>query len=133
MKKINNCNHIGIFTNNPLRLIHFYRKIGGFKRVSEEILPAQTVRQIFGLNEKCLFIKLLKDDLVIELFKPVRSVLTRKNRVLGYNHFGICVANKEKYVSFLKSNGVKVIVIKRNKHNVYFMVDPDGNRIEIRE
>ncbi len=132
--QIVNCNHIGIFTDNPYRMIEFYRNNFGFRRVKEEILDRKIVKLIFGLNKKCLLIKLTNNHTVIELFVPINTNLKKKElKYYGYNHIGFAVKNRDRLLRLLKQNKARIIKIRRNGHNVFFTIDPDGNRIEIRE
>ncbi len=133
LNQIINCNHIGIFTDNPYRMIEFYRYNFGFRRVKEEILDRKLVKHIFGLNAKCLLIKLANNHVVIELFVPLNKKNRMKNFHHGYNHIGLAVRNRKSFLKLLKQNRRKIITIKRNGYNAFFTIDPDGNRIEIRE
>lgn len=127
------CNHIGIFTNNPYRLIDFYRKNFGFRREKEEILAREITQKIFGVNARCIFVKLKSADVVIEIFAPVKKKLKHSFGLTGFNHIGIGVKEREKFIKRLRRNGAKIISVKRNSHKVYFLMDPDMNLIEIRE
>lgn len=128
------CDHIGIFTNNATRLVKFYTEKLGFKKGKKEILQKSIVETIFGVSCDCTFIKLMNTNLMIELFEPTSSSIRRRvNNTSGINHWGFCVGDKKNFVSQLKKKDVKIITIKRNAHVVYFIADPDGNRIEIRD
>jgi len=43
------------------------------------------------------------------------------------------VGNREAFVQKMKEKGVAIIEVQRNDHLVYFIKDPDGNLIEIRD
>lgn len=131
---IHTCDHIGIFTNNSKKLANFYTKKLGFKKSKEEILDKSIFRTIFDIADDCKFIRLLSGNIMVEIFEPVSTRVHKgiKN-IRGYNHWGYCVADKEKSVQKLRRKRVKIIQVKRNDHVVYFITDPDGNRIEIRE
>ncbi|MGQ9465520.1 MAG: VOC family protein [bacterium] len=133
MKNKLTCNHIGIFTEKPYKLINFYRQVFGLKREKEEILAPEFVQKIFGLNARCIFVKLKSADVVIEIFAPVKKKLKHSSGLTGFNHIGIGVKEREEFIKQLKKNGVKIISVKRNSHKVYFLMDPDMNLIEIRE
>ena len=128
------CDHIGIFTNNSKRLLSFYIKKLGFRKQKETILPKSIVKSIFGISSDCRFIRLISDNVMIEMFEPLSIRGHRRiNNITGYNHWGYCVGDRKKFVQVLKRQKVKIIKVKRNNHLVYFIKDPDGNRIEIRE
>lgn len=131
---IHRCDHIGILTNDAQRLIRFYTKKLDFRKIKEDVLDASTFGIIFGFSVSTRFIKLSTDGLMLELFEPLKKK-ARSNTMntTGLNHFGYCVKNRRDYVKRLQKKKVKIIEIKRNGHTVYFVSDPDGNRIEIRE
>lgn len=52
---------------------------------------------------------------------------------MGYNHWGLRVNNRVAFCRSLKKKRVKVIEITRNNRKVYFIKDPDGNLIEMRD
>ncbi|MCK4251524.1 VOC family protein [candidate division WOR-3 bacterium] len=128
------CDHIGIFTNDSKKLEDFYIKALGFKKEKESILSKQIVKSIFGTSSDCKFIKLVSGNMMIEIFEPISSRLRKKfNNIVGLNHWGYCVGDRKKFVKKLRQKKVNIIEIKRNDHIIYFITDPDGNRIEIRE
>ena len=134
VKIISVCDHIGIFTNNSKKLLSFYTKKLGFKNENESILPKRIIKSIFGISFDCKFIKLVSGNMMIEIFEPLSARMRKRiNKSMGYNHWGYCVADKIQFVKKLKRKGVNIIEVKRNDHVVYFITDPDGNLIEIRE
>ncbi len=134
VRGIHRCDHIGILTNNAQRLGRFYLHKLDFKKIKEEVLDASTFNKIFGFSVRTRFIRMATDGLMLELFEPLGKK-ARANAVnnAGLNHFGYCVKNRLNYVKRLRKKRVKIIEIERNGHRVYFVSDPDGNRIEIRE
>ncbi len=136
MKKIHYvCEHLGIFTNNYKRLQDFYVKKLGFVYKSKNIIPKLIIKKIFGIDCDFHMIKLFsKNGLMIELFEPTKSRLQIiKHVTAGFNHFGYMVPNREKFCNSLKRKGVRIILVKKEGGLTYFIKDPDGNRIEIRE
>jgi catechol 2,3-dioxygenase-like lactoylglutathione lyase family enzyme len=139
------CDHIGILTNNANRLADFYIHKLGFKKEKQEILPASLMKPIFGISTDCQFIRLESarinsarsslgsKGVKIEIFQPHSLCLNGKLRVRGYNHWGFCVSDKKKFCQELKRKKVSIIEVKRNGRMVFFIKDPDGNRIEIRD
>ena len=92
------------------------------------------MQAVFGVALEGKFTRLVSGDVRIEVFTLVgRRLLKRPDRMLGYNHWAICVTDVKKFLSGLKRKKVKIISIKRNDHFVYFIKDPDGNRIEVKE
>lgn len=132
--KNHRCDHIGIFTNNSRKLLNFYIKKLGFRKEKESILPKSIVKSIFDVSYACKFIRLVSGDMMIEIFEPTSPRMRKRiKNSIGYNHWGYCVDNRKKFVQKLKQKKVNVIEVKRNDHIVYFITDPDENRIEIRE
>ena len=125
------CDHIGILTNDAQRLIRFYTDKLDFKKIKEDILDASTFGTLFGFRASSRFIRLSTDGLMLELFEPMEKKAS-PNTVssTGLNHFGYCVKNRLNYVKRLRKKKVNIIEIERNAHKVYFVSDPDGNRIK---
>jgi len=133
-RKSPKCDHIGILTNNSKRLIDFYTKKMGFAKNKENRLPKSIIKTIFDIPYDCKFIKLVSGDMMIEIFEPLSAhVHERMNNIVGMNHWGYCVEDREKFVQELNRREVDITRIKRNEHIIYFVTDPDGNRIEIRD
>ncbi|MEO0128106.1 MAG: VOC family protein [candidate division WOR-3 bacterium] len=134
MKKEFSCDHIGLFTNNADRLINFYKKILKFKLISSERLQTNVVKALFKIKSTACFYRLKSEDLLLEIFVPHSKKKTGKSIIrYGIHHFGMIVKNREEYIKNLRQKKVKIITLKRNGHKVYFIEDPDGNLIEIRE
>jgi catechol 2,3-dioxygenase-like lactoylglutathione lyase family enzyme len=126
----NMCDHIGIFSHNAERLVNFYVDIVGFKKTYEGTLSKTIMKPLFGITQDCRFIKLHLGNTMLEIFEPI---VKRKTVTKGYNHWGLIVLDRKKFVNKLKHKKVSIIEVKRNNHSVYFIADPDGNKIEIRE
>lgn len=133
MKRIT-CDHIGFFTLNADTLQQFYSGILGFKVKDASMLDRATVNAIFGLESDCRFIKLEKEDFIVELFEPLaasaREIVKNAPRL---NHWGYSVQNRSSFAEKHRAGGIRVIKIERDGRTAYFLIDPDGNRIEIRE
>ena len=128
------CDHIGFFTKNAEKLVEFYTGVLEFVVTQESVLTGSIVNAIFGLESDCRFVKLVKGDFMLELFEPLSPDIRKGiSKVAGLNHWGYCVDNREDFVKNLRTKNVPVIEIKRNGRSVYFMTDPDENRIEIRD
>ncbi|UCE20414.1 MAG: bifunctional nicotinamidase/pyrazinamidase [Gemmatimonadota bacterium] len=127
------CDHIGIFTMNVKKLSDFYVRTLGFKSEKEEVFTTSLMRKALGVHSDCMMIRLVSGDVRLELFQPTSVRLARRlNISAGYNHWGYHVGDRGRYVRKLKKKGVPIIEVRRNDRTVYFVKDPDGNRIEIR-
>jgi len=135
--KINNhksCDHIGIITNNYRKLVSFYTEKLEFRVEREEKLSKSVMRSVFGLASEGEFIRLVAGNAKIEIFRTIGGCLRKNdNRNCGYNHWAMHVGDQNSFLRELRRKGVRIIQIKRNDHSVYFMKDPDGNRIEIKD
>ncbi|UCD05129.1 MAG: VOC family protein [candidate division WOR-3 bacterium] len=128
------CDHIGLFTEDAQRIKEFYVRVFGFEPGDEKILSGTIVADIFGLNTDCRFIKLRKDGFVIEVFEPLLPRLQKQlaSRI-GINHWGCCVKERATLIRKLQKENIPIIEIKKDGHSVYFVIDPDGNKVEVRE
>jgi catechol 2,3-dioxygenase-like lactoylglutathione lyase family enzyme len=131
------CDHIGMMTNRPDRLIDFYRDKLGFTVEKEDILPSSLMKAIFGVPSRCRFVKMACSGeggtVFIEIFHPLTAVTARRqSRAAGINHWGFRVGSREEFCRLLRRRGVPVIEVSRNSRTIYFIRDPDGNRVEIR-
>ena len=91
------------------------------------------MEHIFGIPTSCNLTKLTFGRIVLEIISPQDLPLRKRSYdISGYNHWGYQVGDREKFVRRLRRRGVPVIEVQRNDHTVYFVKDPDGNRIEIR-
>ncbi len=126
--------HIGLWTDDALRLIKFYKNKLGFKVMSSQRLAKEIIKKIFGFNTSCCFYRLQTEGLRLEIFEPQNKSSTDKQKfVSGIHHFGLVVDDSETVIKNASRQKIKIIKIRRDGHFVYFMKDPDGNMIEIRQ
>ena len=128
------CDHIGIFTKNAKRLENFYTGILEFKKEKEEVLPKSLMQKVLGVPSDSKLLRLASGNMKLELFQP--NMIHRGKKIdnsVGYNHWGYHVGDRERFVRKLARRGVNVLEAQRGDHKVYFLMDPDGNRIEIRD
>ncbi len=126
------CDHIGFFTSRADRLVNFYTGKLGFALLKEDILPRAMTKAIFNVARDCRFIKLAAGNLVLEIFEPLGGKpQSKKPAAAGVNHFGLQVGDERKFVAALRRKKVRIIDVRRKDRSIYFIVDPDGNRIEI--
>ncbi len=126
--------HIGLWTDNALRLINFYKKKLGFRIMTSQRLPSDIVKKIFGFNTTCCFYRLKSDGLFLEIFEPhKKSSIDKPKFIKGIHHFGLVVENREDFIMNASKQKIEIVKVKRDGHYVYFIKDPDGNMIEIRQ
>lgn len=128
-------NHIGIFTGHHKRLLDFYLPALGLKKEYQDILPKEVMYPIFGLPYKCHMVKLIGGGIILEIFWLDDYKLKSAGRWMsGYNHFGLEVKDRDRFIKRLKTRfKARIIKVDRGGHFVYFIRDPDGNLIEIKE
>ena len=130
----NTFDHIGIFTYQYKKLVDFYIRKLGFEKEKEELLSKSIMKPVFGITSDCKFARVTLGDIKIEIFSPIKATSRKKhNYTIGYNHWALCIADREKFFQKLKRRKVEILEVKRNNHSVYFIHDPDGNKIEIKD
>ena len=127
--------HAGIFTNHPRRMLNFYTKVLRLKKINQTILPKTIVKKVFQVNQDFYLAKLSLEDSFLEIFWPVKKKIKNIGKIItGFHHICIVVSNKKRFCDRIeKKYRVKVIRIGRGSYFVYFIKDPDGNFIEVRE
>lgn len=132
------CDHIGILTADAEALIRFYCDLLGYRTVRDEVVAGGLMRAIFGVDADCRLVKLSPpqeaEGVNIEIFAYSDGITDRRlPRAPGFNHWGMRVHSREAFVAAMRSRGAAVTEVQRDGHAVYFIADPDGNRIEIRD
>jgi catechol 2,3-dioxygenase-like lactoylglutathione lyase family enzyme len=128
------CHHFGILARNPEKLKEFYVNWLGFEEGETRLLPVDLVEQIFSIPSFCYLTKLKRGSLVLEVFSLTGvNTQERKSVTVGYNHWGMGVEDKQRFVKDLKQKGVPVMEIEHSGRMIYFVKDPEGNLIEIYE
>lgn len=128
--------HIGIFTAYPKRMMTFYVNKLEFKKEYQTILDKDTVYSIFSIRKDCNMVKLKRGAISIELFwfnTDTYKVAPKVKSRVGYNHFGLAFKDRQSFLDELRKKKIKIIEIKRQDRYAYFINDPEGNLIEIRE
>jgi catechol 2,3-dioxygenase-like lactoylglutathione lyase family enzyme len=128
------CDHIGLFTANAERMKEFYIHALDFEFGGETILAGSVVSSIFGIGSDCRFLKLHRDGFMLEIFEPL-SPPSQEHEAsrFGVNHWGFCTAERDLLLEKLRRECIPIIEIEKQGHRIYFLIDPDGNRIELRE
>jgi len=128
------CNHIGLFSQYPDKLLPFYTEKLGFESQGSKSISKEWMIQIFGMPAACQLIKLRYGSAVVEIFVPrVEGLKNRITPSVGYNHWGLSVEDKEAYVRRLEKVGVPILKLEGTGKFIYFIRDPEGNLIEIYE
>ena len=131
------CDHIGILTGDAERLMKFYCDLLGYRTVRDEVVDAAVMEAVFATAAACRLVKLSPADagpegVNIEIFCYLEGGLgERPTRASGYNHWGLRVDSREDFIADARRRGLAVTEIRRDGRPVFFISDPDGNRIEI--
>ena len=126
------CNHIGLMTGNANMLVKFYIEKLGFRESGARLIPASLMKQLFGLSCECQMTKLVLGEIVLEIFNPAGiDISLRTEDTSGLNHWGLYVSDKESFCQDLASKGVEIIKAPNKDRYIYFIKDPEGNRIEV--
>lgn len=133
LESVAGCDHIGLTTADADRLIPFYVKKLGFALVKEGTLSRAIVRPLLGLTSACRFVVLVLGRAKVELFEPTAMVVRKKlASQAGINHWGFTVGDKAAFAGQLRRRKVPVIEVVKDGRKIYFVKDPDGNRLELR-
>ncbi len=138
------CDHIGLCTADAERLVDFYRQAFGLEVTREEVLPPSLAEAVFGVPDRCRFVKMAPPPragasgeppvITVELFQPLGMPLPRRDPLgVGVNHWGLRVGDRQRAAEALSARGVTVIEVARGGRPIFFVRDPDGNLIELRE
>ena len=126
--------HIGLVCSDIQKSEQFYTEHFGLKRARETAVPATETQKIFGINSAAHIIALAAEGgQEIELFEfPDAKHLKPAQGAIS--HLALFVGNRRECHDRLKAKGIDTIFIDRGEGRyVYFVKDPDGNLIELRE
>jgi catechol 2,3-dioxygenase-like lactoylglutathione lyase family enzyme len=126
--------HVALLTNNPKRLKSFYIKKLNFRVEKESVAPKKLMKRIFGFDSDCRLIMLNRKDVRLELISlTAGSFKIHASTGRGYSHWAYLVKDKVRFCKTHEAKGVKVIRAIKNSRPIFFIKDPDGNRIEIQQ
>lgn len=129
---MNGC-HIGLLSYRAEDLIRFYVDRLGFTEGASRSLSRDLMEAIFSIPGECRMTKLHRENLTLEVFSPLgfEPESEASAYVPGFNHFALSTGDKQRFCRDLEAQGIPVITCAYQDRFVYFVVDPDGNRIEI--
>lgn len=127
--------HLGIWVRDLGRSGEFYDRILGFEKKYDYRLPAELVRTIFGRPVDCQVEVHQRQAVSVELFQPdtAMSANPPDPRAAGINHFSLKVDDTVSFCRRAGEKGAEVLEIPRKDHSVFFLKDPDGILIEIKD
>ena len=121
-------NHIGISANNIKEIEDFYMYILGFEEQYNFKIDANTVSQIFKIEEEIEVHNLVKEDIVLEIF-----LYPSLNKEKHFNHLCINTKDISALIEKLKEKGYIYTLIERPNKTLLFAYDKSGNIFEIKE
>jgi catechol 2,3-dioxygenase-like lactoylglutathione lyase family enzyme len=127
--------HIGLWVRDLTRSGCFYNQILGFEKRYDYQTPAELMKTVFGRAVNCQVEVLQRDGIRLELFQPDVPVSTALPEPLpaAINHFGLKVDDKASFCRKAREKGADVIEVRRQDHSTFFLRDPDGLLIEIKD
>lgn len=127
--------HLGLWVRDLGRSGRFYHDAMGFDQQYHYSAPAKLIGQIFRRPVGCQVQVLQRDEVRLELFQPDEEMVDPESHPLspGINHFSFKVADKETFCHQAQEKGAEVIEVERGDHIAYFIRDPDGILIEIKD
>ncbi len=121
-------NHTGLNIQSEEEVIDFYQNILGFHFEYQFDLPAESAKDIFGLNKRVKAFLCKRDDLRLELF--VHDVHPDK----GFSHICFEVKDRENIAVQCKDKGYQVIRIERtDRPDILFVKDKSENIFELKD
>jgi catechol 2,3-dioxygenase-like lactoylglutathione lyase family enzyme len=119
--------HIGMWARDMDAAVRFYKNALGFEKVREYEVPKEVMKAVFGIEEACKVQVYGGESITVELFDG------SKHQRSGLNHIAITVDDKKAFCDRAKLNGGKVIEVWRQDHYIYFVEDPSGTLIEVKD
>jgi catechol 2,3-dioxygenase-like lactoylglutathione lyase family enzyme len=92
--------HIGLSTNNPDRLLLFYKEKLGFTPESTKTVGRELMERIFGILSDCTVTKLRRQNVLIEIFSSGEIRFAEEGgQHRGLNHWSLCVEDKKSFAT----------------------------------
>jgi len=127
--------HLGLWVRDLTRSGRFYDHILGFEKRYNYHIPADLTETIFSRAVNCQVEVHQREEVSLELFQPDIPVSTDlpERLLAGINHLSLKVADKVSFCRQARDMGADVIEVPREKGPIFFLRDPDGILIEIKD
>ena len=126
--------HAGIVVSSMENSIDFYENLLCFKRQRSFELPAEIIRTLFEIDSPASVQVLACDSGALELFLLKDTNPAAQNPVKrGLNHFALETENLDSFVDSIKLKGGKLKSSIKDGRAIWFVVDPDGTLIELKQ
>jgi catechol 2,3-dioxygenase-like lactoylglutathione lyase family enzyme len=119
--------HVGVWASDGSATRQFYEGVMGFEKEREYEVPIELMSTIFGIDRSCKVEVYAKDTARVEVFDVNGTDLS------GINHFSLSVGDRVGFFRRAKASGADCLEVKRGDHPVYFIRDPSGLLVEIKD
>jgi len=124
--------HVGITRSDLRKSEKFYIEHFGLENVHEMDVAAETINKIFGINSSAKLVFLKGENTIVELF-DFPEVKTKPS-MGSITHLALSVGNPKEIFEKMKVKGIETTLInKGNNQFAYFVKDPDGVLVELKE
>ncbi|MFX1324266.1 MAG: VOC family protein [Promethearchaeota archaeon] len=123
--------HIAVGSNSEEDSDKFFMEFLGLKRIRTKLIPADLVKQFFGVQRENKFVLYGNEELLIEVF------ITNDNSKAQdiFTHSCLLIENRDILVSKGSTMGYNIVKIPRNDGNGYYLFVRDSfhNLYEIKK
>ncbi|MFH1683521.1 MAG: VOC family protein [Candidatus Margulisiibacteriota bacterium] len=124
--------HVGLTCSDLRKSEKFYVDNFGLENVREMDVPAEMVKKIFGIDSSAKILFLKGGNSMVELFDFSEAKL--KPTMGTISHIALSVGSPKEVFDKMKGRGIETVLIdKGNERYNYFVKDPDGVLIELKE
>lgn len=119
--------HIALTVSNEEEIVNFYEQILGMQVAKNFTIEKTLAYNIFAIAEDTPVYLMQNQDFVLEIF------ITKEQRINSFRHICICYQNRELLIENAGKHGYEYIRIEREKFDLLFIKDKDGNIFELKE
>ena len=130
--------HAALISSDIAASLNFYEKFLGLEIKREFELSEKEARALFNIASPARAIQLTMDKGMIELFDFKKGI----DRIGGFSappsnglfHLAFQISEPvEEFIARARRENIPVFSITRGTHEIYFIRDPDGVLIEVKE
>lgn len=119
--------HVGVWASDASAVSEFYEGVMGFEKEREYEVPVELMSAIFGIDRSCKVRVYAGDTARVEVFD------VRGTDLSGINHFSLSVGDRVEFFGRAKLEGADCLEVMKGDHPVYFIRDPSGLLVEIKD
>ena len=129
--------HIALIVSDMETSLDFYTRVLGLEVKREFKLSEEESHDLFQLSSPARAVQLLMKEGMLELFEFKRGIETKRfptPMTNGLFHYALQIGRPiEAFVAQAREEGIPVYSIVRGNKTIYFIQDPDGVFIEVKE